>query len=110
MHTTEYYMNPPPEHLLRSGGFFCHYIRIPLVLFLHPLYFPSSVCGVNVTPYGRVEEDEQWEQLETSGEHVEHQHVFGEDAEVNEVLCRTCEFESGTDVVDCSGDRGKVGN
>lgn len=68
------------------------------------------MCGVNVTPYGRVEEDEQREQLEASGEHVEHQHVFGEDAEVTEVLCRTCELESGTDVVDCSGDRGKVGN
>lgn len=68
------------------------------------------MCGVNVTPYGRVEEDEQWEQLETSGEHVEHQHVFGEDAEVTEVLCRTCELESGTDVVDCRGDRSEVGN
>ena len=66
--------------------------------------------GVKVTPYGRVEEDEQREQLEASGEHVEHQHILGENAEVTEALGRTCELESRTDVVDCRGDRGEVGN
>ena len=68
------------------------------------------MCGVKVTPYGRVEEDEQREQLEASGEHVEHQHILGENAEVTEALSRTCKLKPGTDVVDCRGDRGEVGN
>ena len=57
-----------------------------------------------------MEEDEQREQLEASGEHVEHQHIFGEDAEMTEVLGRSGEFKTGTDVVDGRGDGSEIGH
>lgn len=90
----------------------CCYGRGIYLSYPQPFYlpFPSPMCGVKVTPYGRVEEDEQREQLKSSGKHVEHQHIFGENAEVIEALRRTCKFESRTDIVDCRGDCGEVGN
>ena len=78
--------------------------------FLFPSPPPIPMRSMKILPYSRVEEDEQWEQLKTPGEHVEHQHILGEHAEVTEVLGRSCELESRTDVVDCRGDRGEVGN
>lgn len=57
-----------------------------------------------------MEEDEQWKQLKAPGEHVEHQHVFGEHAEESEVLGWSGKFKSGTDVVDGCGNRREIGH
>ncbi len=78
--------------------------------FLFPSPPPIPMCSMKILPHSRVEEDEQWEQLKAPGEHVEHQHVFGEHAEVSEVLGWSGKFKSGTDVVKCCGDCGKVGS
>ena len=62
--------------------------------FLFPSPPPIPMCIMQILPHSRVEEDEQWEQLKAPGEHVEHQHVFGEHAEESEVLGWSGKFKS----------------
>lgn len=78
--------------------------------FLFPSPPPIPMCIMQILPHSRVEEDEQWEQLKAPGEHVEHQHVFGEHAEESEVLGWSGKFKSGTDVVDGCGNRREIGH
>ena len=66
-------------------------------------------CG-EILPYRRVQQDEQREKFQSAGQHVEHQHIFGKMAEEIEVGCRAYLGKAGTDVVDGSRNRGKVGN
>lgn len=87
----------------RSG--FCKIIR-----FLLSSPPPIPMRSMKILPHSRVEEDEQWEQLKAPGEHVEHQHIFGEHAEMTEVLGRAGELKAGTDVVDGRGDGGEIGH
>ena len=78
--------------------------------FLFPSPPPIPMRSMKILPYSRVEEDEQWEQLKTPGEHVEHQHIFCKGAEVTEVLGWSGKFKSGTDVVDGCGNRCEIGH
>ena len=57
-----------------------------------------------------MEEDQKREQLQSSGKHIDDKYILGQVAEETEVFGRTNHIETGTDVVDGSSYRGKVGN
>ena len=61
-------------------------------------------------PDRRVEEDQQWEQLQSTGQHVKHQYKLGEYIELSEILCRSDLCKSGSHVVDGGQNRCKVGD
>ena len=55
------------------------------------------------------EQDQHRVQLQTSGQHVEDQDKLGEIGVDAEILGRTDQFQTGTNVVECGGNGGEIG-
>lgn len=68
---------------------------------------PDPLCD-NALPESRMEEDEKREQLQSSGQHIEHQHPFGKSGEDAEAAGGTYFRQSGSDIVQCGQDSGKI--
>ena len=56
--------------------------------------------SVYILPRTIVEQNQQWEQFQSSRQHIEHQHKLGKVTKETKVLCRTYHFKPRTDVVD----------
>ena len=66
--------------------------------------------GKQISPYGRVEEDQQRKQFQTSGQHIKHKYIFGKRMEQAEILRRPYQFQPGAYVVDGGRNGRKAGD
>ena len=71
------------------------------------MFFVPVTCA-EIPPYCRVEQYEEWKQLKTSGKHVKHKDIFGQNTKAGEVLCRSHQFKTRTDIVDGGGNCRKI--
>lgn len=72
--------------------------------------FLFAVTFKGIFPDGRMEQDQQWKQLQPAGQHIKHQYKLGKDIELSEVLCWSYLGKTGSHIIDGGENCGKVGD